>query len=213
MAEYLDRYLYPRLVQSGAITAARRITDRQRQLQGIDVEVRLPDGSSCAVDEKAQLYYLNKALPTFAFEVQFLRQGQALPGWLCDRTLVTDRYLLIWPSAETDDPNGIIWQQFIAAECMLISRARLCGYLAQQGLTASGLFGAAGQLRQQGTVGKVPIGQLKGIYLHASDPRHYAEAPINLVIGRSHLERLASAHYLVTPQQLQTLPVSGLAGW
>ena len=79
---FLDRYLYSRLEEAGRIRSFRRVRDRSGQLRGTDVILTAPEGGALRLDEKAQLYYLNRDLPTFAFELSFLLQGKEVPGWL-----------------------------------------------------------------------------------------------------------------------------------
>ena len=200
---FLDRYLYSRLEEAGRIRSFHRVRDRSGQLRGTDVILTAPEGGALRLDEKAQLYYLNRDLPTFAFEIQFLRQGVPTVGWLCNGRLDTDYYLLIWPFARRDDPAGISWQDFTRADCLLVAKGGLLAHLAAQGLTAERLLADADRIRARGEVGRVPIAGLQGIYYFASSPSRYVEAPVNLVISRARLRRIAARQYIVTPEGVE----------
>ena len=65
LAVFLDRYLYARFPDAAAGTEIRRIADRGEQLEGTDVRFIRRDGRVRNIDEKAQLYYLNRDLPTY----------------------------------------------------------------------------------------------------------------------------------------------------
>ena len=122
LARFIDEFLYARFPNGDAFKAIIRVCDKEQQLQGIDVIFTALDGREFVVDEKAQLYYINKDLPTFAFEISFLREGWPTTGWLCNETLKTDLYLLIWPFATQDEAMGIravIWRVVISLPVFL----------------------------------------------------------------------------------------------
>ena len=181
---FLDRYLYSRLEEAGRIRSFRRVRDRSGQLRGTDVILTAPEGGALRLDEKAQLYYLNRDLPTFAFELLFLRQGGLTPGWLCREGLDTDRYLLVWPFARRDRPKGIRWTDFTRVDCLLLDKAALR---------------RAGERRRD-------IPGLPDAYYVASDPARYGEAPVNLVIRRARLLSLpGSLGFRASPAGLEPL--------
>ena len=131
LARFLDQYLYSRFPNKQRYSSIKRIRDKSEQLKGTDVRFTMKDGRVFNVDEKAQLYYLNKDLPTFAFEIQFLRHGFPTTGWLCNNCLDTDYYLLIWPFANRDKPYGISWRDFTKADCLMISKHDVLSFLAR----------------------------------------------------------------------------------
>lgn len=71
LGKFLDKYLYKELLKSGAFKSITRETEKEVQLNGVDVTCVATNGAVYRIDEKAQLYYINKNLPTFAFEVDF----------------------------------------------------------------------------------------------------------------------------------------------
>lgn len=203
LACFLDEYLYERFPHKDAFSQIERIYDRAEQLAGVDVRFTGVDGRVYHVDEKAQLYYLNRDLPTFAFEVQFLRRGQEICGWLCNDSLKTDLYLLIWPFAAQDSPQNIRAEQFTRLDCLLVEKKRLLAMLAREGLTPERLLREARQHRQNGHTGKIVIDGVSGIYYYVSDIEKYAEAPINVVIAKDRLLRIAQRRYIVTKEGVE----------
>ena len=201
---FLDTYLYDRFPKSDAFSRIERMHNKADQLAGVDVRFTSKDGAVYDVDEKAQLYYLNKSLPTFAFEIQFLRNGQETIGWLCNTSLKTDLYLLIWPYATQDTPKGICWEQFTKADCLLVPKKRLLSMLEREGLTIERMLQDAARFRQEGLSGKIAINGVRGIYYFASDAQKYREAPINIVIAKDRLLSIAQRQYVVTKDGLET---------
>jgi len=195
---FLDTYLYSNFPHGASFSRIERIYDKDEQLAGVDVRFTDKDGTVYDVDEKAQLYYLNKDLPTFAFEIQFLREGRETLGWLCNESLLTDLYLLIWPFATQDKPKGIRWDQFTKADCLLVEKKKLLSLLKDEGLTPKKMLEKASQLRKDGHVGKAAIPGVQGIYYYASDPKKYREAPINIVVSKKRLLNIAQRRYIVT---------------
>lgn len=195
---FLDTYLYNDFPHKESFSYIERVHNKAEQLAGVDVRFTSKDGTVYDVDEKAQLYYINKELPTFAFEIQFLREGKETIGWLCNESLLTDLYLLIWPFATQDTPKGIRWDQFTKADCLLIQKNRILSLLEKEGLTIEKMLADASSFRKTGRIGKVAIPGVKGIYYYASDPCKYREAPINIVITKDKLLKIAQRRYIVT---------------
>lgn len=219
MGLFLDKYLYKGFSIGKVPLTARRTDSIEEQLAGIDVKLIDKKGNTYNVDEKAQLYYLNRDLPTFAFEIRYLRGGVETLGWLCNKSLLTDLYLLIWPFAEQDTPKGIRCDQFTRADCLLIEKKALLDELEAQGLTIKKMLEDTRRIRAARKVGKllipadsqggetpipadshggkVPV--LTEMYYFASDPKSYKESPINIVIRKSLLKKIAVGQYIVTP--------------
>ena len=201
LACFMDKYLYSNFPNNEAFDNIRRIDDKREQLNGVDVEFIGKDGKHYCVDEKAQLYYLNQDLPTFAFEILFKRNGYDTTGWLCNDSLKTDLYMLIWPFATQDTPKGITWDKFTKADCLLIQKKRLLKMLSDKGLSIEEMLDGARRIRRSGKTGKIPIAGLRGIYYYASNPQRYREAPINIVISKNILNEIAQRRYIVLPEE------------
>lgn len=204
LAYFLDKYLYAAFPTRSAFVSIRRNYDKEEQLHGVDVEFVGTDGKVFYVDEKAQLYYLNQDLPTFAFELLFKRGVYDTTGWLCNYSLKTNFYMLIWPRSTQNTCKGIRWEQFTRADCLLVQKSKILKMLASKGLTVEKLQEDARNIRASGQIGKIPIPNIRGIYYYASDPTRYREAPINIVISKSILIELAQRRYIVTPDNIIT---------
>ena len=73
-----------------------RIDDINKQHQGIDLIITdLKTNNKSLIDEKAQLSYINKTLPTFAFELSYFKNNELKEGWLFDTKKLSDTYFLI----------------------------------------------------------------------------------------------------------------------
>ena len=209
LAAFLDSYFYEPLLAEGKFTSFKRIHDRDLQLKGVDVELSTAD-LTVSIDEKAQLYYINKDLPTFAFELQFLNNGQPCTGWFLNETLLTNYYLLIWPKARVARAGSVRKDDFIELDALMVSRKKLHDFLAWNGLSRKVLEAEADLLRSHALEYDPEERKIRtalgGAYYYVSDPQRYAEAPINLVIGKRHLLSIASAHYRITENGFERLP-------
>lgn len=193
LGKFLDKYFYPNLDYK-----SERKMDRSSQFQGIDVQLK-KDNYQLNIDEKAQLYYINKSLPTFAFEVNFVnRAGNLAPGWLFNNDLQTDYYLLIWPFANTDDLIKIKEESFTKIDCLMISKKKIQQYLLQEGLTKEIIMEDAIKIRNGKQKGRFGILGKSDIYYFFSPSDKYTEVPINIVIRRNILDKLSEARYIVT---------------
>lgn len=196
LARFLDENLYAKLLEEGNFCSIERMTEKELQLQGIDVVVKT-QSSVGYIDEKAQLYYINKDIPTFAFELQFLKNGRIIEGWFLNDDLKTDHYLLVWPFASVTDVKMLKKEDFIKLDALMISKEKLRRELAYLRLDKETLANTAANIRRTNTSGKVPTG-IQGIYYVASDASKYVEAPINIVVAKTRLIALADARYEIT---------------
>ena len=203
LADFLDKYFYSRLLDEGLFSSIERIQDIDMQKSRVDVCASYR-GSTIYIDEKAQLYYINKNLPTFAFELEYLHQGTLRLGWLLKETLLTTHYCLLWPSATTTRFAELRMTDFTEIDGLIIQKNKLLQYLANQGLDSRTLRTVAKLVLEKRVVGRQSIPQ-DGMYLYASDSRQYSEAPINLVIRKSLLMRLSDMQYRITPGGFQRL--------
>jgi hypothetical protein len=89
LSDYLDRlYILKKL-------DFKRNHNIEKQNRGIDGVVH-HKYIEYVVDEKAQLHYLNKDLPTFTFELSYKNNDGALKkGWLFDTSKATEYYFLV----------------------------------------------------------------------------------------------------------------------
>ena len=200
LASYMDEYFYARLIETGELSAVERIHDIEMQKKGVDVIAEKNDDKAY-IDEKGQLYYINQGLPTFAFELGYLKDGRSCIGWLLNDELLTSRYFLLWPEAETDDLSILTKDMFTSVYGMMIKKEDLINFLDENGLFRETLLRVEKELRRQGKQGK-HRSLMDGVYFFLSSSESYSEAPINLVISKKILRELASACYKITPNEL-----------
>lgn len=191
IAMFLDEYFYPQNV-----TDFRRFTDKNNQLNGIDVRFSIPELGlvDIIVDEKAQTHYVNKDLPTFAFELSFLNsKGEVIGGWLLDENKSTQYYMLIWVWASRE--WNVKKSDITRLECLLIERAAIIKYLEDSGYGISKLNELDHSIRNEGTDGVINKTNDSDIYFFSS--KRLTEEPINVIIKRRKLVELATKRYIV----------------
>lgn len=106
-----------------------RVHDKKLQMQGIDVMfVHKKSNRRFAVDEKAQLDYLNEDLPTFAFEISFEKDGKTKLGWLFDPLKATEFYALV-TGIYSDSDNAYAY-----CKITMVNRQKLIGKLKEKGV-------------------------------------------------------------------------------
>lgn len=165
-----------------------RITDTKQQYQGIDLIFSdNKSGFQYYIDEKAQLDYINEDLPTFAFELSYLKNGKKKKGWLFDKNKRTDFYSLI-TAIYSDEPNC-----YTSCKITLVNRAKLLAFLNKRDLNNNILFAKPKQH------GKHIIKELREKdegYLYFSKTTK-AEQPINLILRLEFLIKNRLAKRLV----------------
>jgi len=183
IAAFLDEKFYPSHVSDFI-----RFTQKEDQLKGKDVSFTIESLKNIIVDEKAQSHYINKNIPTFAFEINFIRgSGDLTPGWLLDDTKETEYYFLIWPFANVE--WNVTHKDITLLKCLLISRKKLRDYLHTEGFTKDTLLKKAKDIReskQEGVIGKE---NHPNVYFYLSS--QLAEKPISIIIQRAKLHELA----------------------
>lgn len=184
---WLDAHLYPSFPLEGFLKF-QRVNDENSQKKGIDTIVQVKD-TSLLIDEKATLHYINKNIPTFAFEL--LNRTSGAPGWLYNRSYHTTHYLLAWPNSSNSD---CIFKSddFSNADVMLIERASLIGMLAQIGLDENTLSEKVNYYLPKVTQQSFKFELVPGITLFFTE--WLAEKPVNIVIKKSILDNIAIFH-------------------
>lgn len=164
----------------------------KRQIQGIDIVFkRRGDGAEFLVDEKAQLDYVNEDLPTFAFELQYEKEGIPKKGWLFDTSKKTDFYSLA-TGIYSDEPKV-----YTSCKITFVNRAKLISFLNTRHITAQSLHDLV----------NVSANQQKKLDISNLDPRYEgylyfsnfnkAERPINLVLKLDFLATIGVAKRLI----------------
>ena len=151
-----------------------RIRDLNEQYKGVDVVFKhKTKACSYFIDEKAQLDYINEDLPTFAFELSYLKNTVEKKGWLFDENKKTDFYALI--TAIFLDGG-----EYSSCKITLVNRKKLL-----KKLDALNFKNTRFQdYRSANSHGKIVIDQLnqkKEGYLFLSS-KNKIEQPLNLVL-------------------------------
>lgn len=183
-----EQLLRPFLDQCYAAHGIRvdRYSDPVLQAKGIDA-VLSRDRRSFLVDEKAQLHYIGRNLPTCAFEVELLKNGEPSIGWFYNPTLSTEVYALICDIQVTTQADHIKETSDVcSAEIILVNRTRLLKLLHGHGLTKTYVQSEAAKLRR-GSVDRVDIA-FPGVRLVRSS--QLREQPINLLVTRKVLRSI-----------------------
>ena len=159
----------------------KRIHGIEDQMLGLDLIITI-DGKDYLIDEKAQLDYLNKSLPTFAFEISFLKNRKVKIGWFLDNQKKTDVYFLI-TNIQTLE-NDQLKQEFKDCFITAVHRGNLQKLLLDKGLDENKIFEYTSSIRNSQKHGKHPIKELdskrEGFFYFSYDNKN--EKPINLVL-------------------------------
>ena len=183
LSEYLDRlYKLKNL-------AFERIVNIDKQHQGIDIVIQ-HKSKDYLIDEKAQLHYLNKDLPTFTFELSYLNKNNQLKeGWLFDTNKLTQYYFLITAIFLKENKTELLYVDDIETlKISSVNRKKLVAHLEKIGLSKDILEEYDNTLRTNESYGKNIIPELNKknnglIYF----TEHLAEKPINLQLRLRYL--------------------------
>ena len=181
---YLDSY-YQNIFEKSNYTIE-RVSDINLQHQGVDLILK-SGISEYLVDEKAQLDYLNKSLPTFSFELSYLKNKEWRLGWLLDETKITNIYFLV-KHIHTNQA-GNLESGITKIKITGIYRDRLITLLESKGLAKTELIELEKNIRLGEQEGKISIKELNpktegALYFSKSNK---AEQPINLVLKLDYL--------------------------
>ena len=134
--KFLVDFFYEKLKEKGDIIDFEVSRELNKQHAGSDVILTLKSGKSLVVDEKAAIHYAKtnlkeKAMPTFAFEVSYMHNGQLKEGWLTNsKYSSTQRYLLCWLWVQ-DGTNKwrIKYDDIVQIEAMFFEKADIQNYI------------------------------------------------------------------------------------
>jgi hypothetical protein len=194
ISAFLDSYFYPKKANDFV-----RYNSKEDQLAGKDVSFSMSNAGSIIVDEKAATHYINKNIPTFAFELSFLlSSGSEVQGWLLDRSKVTEYYFLMWITAEkTWDLKK---EDIKEIQATLVSRKKIINYLSSITYDADKLQRANDKIRRNMLDG--PLGKTYDSDIYFFSTQRLVEKPINIVIKRKRLESLSLKNYKITKEEI-----------
>jgi len=198
LAKFLDKYMYERAADSGGIEGYSRIEEKELQKAGADVAIHI-NGKDIYIDEKATLQYINKNIPTFAFELCY---GDNI-GWFLKDNLITDLYCLVWPNAVVTNLSLIKSEDFTDLSVMMIDKKKLKKYV-EKFISEKDLKNivkvAHEGLLETDSKGKLYIEPSHSMYI--METRHLVEHPINLVIRKSELAKICNSELFVSKNGL-----------
>ena len=197
IAEYLDKYFYSK----PSIYEFHRKVDKKTQLEGIDVTLKIKHPNlqldTIYIDEKSAAHYVNKDIPTFAFELQFQNKlNIKTNGWLYDDKKKTTHFLLIWIQTSRKDSDFTL-KDITQLEVMLIARDAVKKILSDNKFKLENLKKNILEMLSEGKnldeKQSLYIGKLK---LHYSG--HLSEKSINVTINKLELKKNCIGHFIVT---------------
>jgi hypothetical protein len=205
VGEYLDQYFY----NIGLFSSSQRIEDESFQKTGTDIIITAPSLSlvDSRIDEKSALSYINCDIPTFAFELSSKKMGKdnkpvepfcRKEGWLLNRSLKTDCYLLTWllaqPISKSEHFDRLEESDIIASMFVLISKQSIIEMLGRKGFSIPKLREIDDAIRQASLFDSLE--SCLKVADRYSDPRNKikfsftttrAEEPINVLLYRSEM--------------------------
>ncbi len=165
-----------------------RIIDLEKQHQGIDLIIK-SNSMKYFVDEKAQLHYLNEDLPTFTFELSYLKDTTLKEGWLFDQNKLTQYYFLVTGIFLKKDKLTLLKAGDIdKLKITSVNRSKLIDHLISIGLEKGKLLEYGSKLRLSNSFGKNILAELnpktEGLLYFTE---HLNEKPINLQLRLKYL--------------------------
>ena len=196
----LARFLDTRFYIQPDFSSAVRIVDYNEQMKGKDIIVSSVKYGleNAIIDEKNTAHYVNKDIPTFAFELSFLlNNGQEVEGWLTDPGKETEYYLLIYPFATlANSPARIpVFDKITRIRYILIKRESILKLLLDKGFNRDALLSKAREMRnivkckEDNERIKATDKSSYGFYFYYTF--YLTEKPVNVVIPRHQLETIA----------------------
>jgi hypothetical protein len=156
-----------------------RVTDLTLQHKGVDL-IYHAINKDYFIDEKAQLNYINSSLPTFTFELSYLKNKTEKKGWFIDEKMMTTHYFLITGIYAVDKKD--LNKGFNKCSITSVNKFKLKKYLASVGLTDEKLLKYKEEIRlNKNAPMKTKLKELcltkEGCLFYSSQ---FSEKPINL---------------------------------
>lgn len=188
MAQFLDEHFYKKI----GYTWRERVTDRERQVKGLDVILKR-DGKVYNIDEKAAIRYTN-GLKTFALELSFLnRKGNRVDGWLIDEKKVNDYFVFVWINKIEGELIENV-DSFKEIEVALVSKEKIMIYLESLGWDVDKLLIKDERIRD-GIDDN--LGDIKKNGCKFSYSERLFEKPINILLPKQAYIKIADEHSII----------------
>lgn len=203
IGKFLDKYFYSELTNNDC--SFNRVHDKSLQLKGIDVICEQKNGRIFYLDEKAQVHYINKNLPTFAFEVDSIQRGHLTQGWFLNPRYETTHYVLTWITAtkDYDKTNILTFDNIQSLKVITVSRGKLLKHL-NSIISLENIKKKSCYLRENNCFGK---GEKIGSIGHWYYTNHLDERPINIVLYKHFLIDICNGHYTIDKDSFKALKI------
>ncbi len=188
MAQFLDEHFYKNI----GYTWRERVTDRERQVKGLDVILKR-DGKVYNIDEKAAIRCTN-GLNTFALELSFLnRKGNRVDGWLIDEKKVNDYFVFVWINKIEGELIENV-DSFKEVEVALVSKEKIMIYLESLGWDVDKLLIKDERIRDgiDDNMGDIRKNGCKFSY-----SERLFEKPINILLPKQAYIKIADEHNII----------------
>lgn len=185
MAQFLDEYFYKEI----GFSWKERVTDRERQIKGLDVILKR-NGVEYGIDEKAAIRYTN-GLNTFILELTFLdRGGKIRDGWFIDEKKVNDYYVFVWIN-KIDGELIENKDSFKDVDVALVSKEKIILHLESLGWDVDRLLLKAERIRDgiDDNFGNIKKNGCKFSY-----SEHLKEKPVNVLLFKETYINISEIH-------------------
>lgn len=219
--KFLVDFLYEKFKEKGYIIDFEVSRELNKQHAGSDTVLILKSGKKIVVYEKAAIHYAKtnlkeKAMPTFAFEVSYMYNGQLKEGWLTNpKYNETQRYLLcwLWVQAGTNK-SRLKYDDIVQIEAMIFEKTDIQEYIinivtadtdiVKFHTVASDKRVSLEEKILQKALDKIdePVGKETYPKWYLTGRNILSEQPLNILLYKNQLEKLAKSHWLVTRKGL-----------
>ena len=191
VSSYLDKHFFK--IETSNFE---RVTDKERQLQGIDVIFDL-NGQHYVCDEKSATDYINKNLPSFIVEIEHMGGPNfdlIREGWFVSKNCVNNTYLFIWVNkADSDKPTHI--DEIHEVEIALVQKDKIQKYLEAKGWPEDRLKENAVKIRNKNS--DAIIGNLYKDGYQFTRSNQKTELSINVRIPRWELRKMSDYNIIL----------------
>lgn len=219
--KFLVDFLYEKFKEKGYIIDFEVSRELNKQHAGSDTVLILKSGKKIVVDEKAAIHYAKtnlkeKAMPTFAFEVSYMYNGQLKEGWLTNpKYNETQRYLLcwLWVQAGTNK-SRLKYDDIVQIEAMIFEKTDIQEYIinivtadtdiVKFHTVASDKRVSLEEKILQKALDKIdePVGIETYPKWYLTGRNILSDQPLNILLYKNQLEKLTKSHWLVTRKGL-----------
>lgn len=197
----LDKNLYSKIHNNYTI-----IANRDLQIRGADIILHNSNGN-IVHDAKAQASpkYINHPTHTFCQELLFDRDDKTHEGWFVRLDSLTDDLVFCWIHKARQNAEGYfdVPEDIKVMEVSFVNKKLLQDYVYNI-ISREQLMHIAWEMRKNDEWRRKLDG-VKDMHFVQTPPSELKERPVNLIVHKRILDKLASNKYLVTQHGLTTL--------